>query len=327
MSWSRNVMPECLTNEKTISFPVASAGLWAEAVRQRRPIIINDYGADNPWKKGYPAGHISLSRHMNVPVMIGQKIALVAGVGNKAEEYDESDVRQLTLLMEGMLRLIERKEAEDSLRNSLAEKDVILKELYHRTKNNMQVICSMLNLKAAEVNDPAVLDLYTDIQKKIQTMALVHQKLYDSKDLSNLNLREYVAGIIDLFLQNNELFPGLVTIHQSVEAIQISVDTAMPLGLLLNELITNSIKHAFPGKRAGEIWIDMHLKNEVITLVYRDNGVGLPAGFDPDNTSTLGMNIIKNLSKMQLGGGVEYIMGDGFGCRIAVQTKLYQKRI
>ncbi len=327
LAWSRGVMPECRTGEKTLRFPVGNAGLWAEAVRQRRPIITNDYEAANPWKKGYPAGHITLKRHMNVPIMAGPQITMIVGVGNKAEDYDEADVRQLTLLMEGMLRLIERKDAEDSLRNSLAEKDVILRELYHRTKNNMQVICSMLNLKAAEIKDPVMQDVYNDIQNKIRTMALVHQKLYDSKDLSNLNLNEYAGGVADLLLKNNELLPGQVTIHQSVDAIPISIDTAMPLGLVLNELISNSIKHAFPDKRTGEIWIEMHPDNEGIIFEYRDNGIGLPRGFNPADSPTLGMSIIKNLSRMQLGGDVRFFNGNGFGCNITVRTKLYRRRI
>lgn len=116
--WSRNVMPECRTSDSPLHFPVETAGLWGEAVRQRRPIITNDYNAPNPWKKGYPEGHVTIKRHMNVPVMAGSKIVLVAGVGNKAEEYDETDVQQLTLLMEGMWRLTERKRAEEALRQS-----------------------------------------------------------------------------------------------------------------------------------------------------------------------------------------------------------------
>ncbi|MBP7735687.1 MAG: PAS domain S-box protein [Spirochaetes bacterium] len=327
LAWSRNVMPECRTGEKTLLFPVASAGLWAEAVRQHRPIVTNDFAAPNPWKKGYPEGHIVLKRHMNVPVMTGSKIALLVGVSNKAEDYDETDVRQLTLLMDGMLRIIERKKAEDSLRDSLAEKDVILKELYHRTKNNMQVICSMLNLRASDIKDAAAQDIYRDIQSKIQTMALVHQKLYDSQELSNLNLKEYADGIVDLMLSNNELSPGVVKIHRSVDAIPISIDTAMPLGLVLNELISNSMKHAFPDNRDGEIWIDMRSTDDGIKLEYRDNGIGLPLGYDPAKAQTLGMNIIRNLSRMQLGGDLHFMDDRGFGCTITMGTKLYRRRM
>ncbi len=230
--------------------------------------------------------------------------------------------------VEGVFRDITvRKKVEDSLRDSLAEKDVILKELYHRTKNNMQVICSMLNLRAADIKDAAAQDIYRDIQSKIQTMALVHQKLYDSQELSNLNLKEYADGIVDLMLSNNELSPSVVKIHRSVDAIPISIDTAMPLGLVLNELIANSMKHAFPDNREGEIWIDMHFIEDGIRLEYRDNGIGLPAGYDPAKAHTLGMNIIRNLSRMQLGGDLRFMDEKGFGCTITMGTKLYRRRM
>jgi len=116
--WSRNVMPACRLADNSLHMPVAAAGLWGEAVRQRRPIITNDYQAPNPLKKGCPEAHIPLRRHMNVPLLVGEKIVLVAGVGNKVEEYDQSDVQQLTLLMEGMWRIVERKRAETAIREA-----------------------------------------------------------------------------------------------------------------------------------------------------------------------------------------------------------------
>ena len=114
-AWSRTAMADCAIREKPIVYPVVDTGLWGEALRQRRPIITNDYTAFNPLKKGYPEGHVAITRHMNVPVFDGSKIVAVAGVGNKDADYDESDVRQLRLLMDGMWRLIRRKQTEDEL--------------------------------------------------------------------------------------------------------------------------------------------------------------------------------------------------------------------
>jgi len=118
--WSREAMSECNVTGGPRIFPVETTGLWGEAVRRRRPIITNDYSAPNPWKQGMPEGHVRLARHMNLPVIVGGRIVLVAGVGNKAEDYDETDVTQLTLLMEGMWRLIERKRSEEALAKSEA---------------------------------------------------------------------------------------------------------------------------------------------------------------------------------------------------------------
>jgi|GEM_PF-6459671 len=117
-SWSKSAMAECAIIDKPIVYPVVSTGLWGEAVRQRRPIITNDYAAANPLKKGCPQGHVLVKRHMNIPVFDGTRIVIVAGVGNKSGEYDDGDIQQLTLLMEGMWRLLERKKAEKALRDS-----------------------------------------------------------------------------------------------------------------------------------------------------------------------------------------------------------------
>ena len=117
-SWSKTAMKECAIIDKPIVYPVATTGLWGEAVRQRRPVITNDYAAPNPLKKGHPEGHVAIARHMNIPVFEGKRIVAVAGVGNKETQYDESDVRELTLLMQGMWRLLQRKEADEALRLS-----------------------------------------------------------------------------------------------------------------------------------------------------------------------------------------------------------------
>ena len=117
-SWSKTAMTECAIIDKPIVYPVQTTGLWGEAVRQRKPVITNDYAAPSSLKKGYPQGHVPVLRHMNVPVFEGKRIVVVAGVGNKEEPYDESDVRQLTLLMRGMWKLIRRKQIEDALRDS-----------------------------------------------------------------------------------------------------------------------------------------------------------------------------------------------------------------
>ena len=126
--WSQEAMDECRIQDMPLIFPVETSGLWGEAVRQHRPIITNDYSAANPWKRGTPEGHIKLIRHMNLPVIVGDKIVLLAGVGNKDEDYNESDVQQLSLLVEGMWRQIERLRAEDELRRYHAQLEDTVKQ-------------------------------------------------------------------------------------------------------------------------------------------------------------------------------------------------------
>ena len=124
-AWSRTAMEECAVADKPLVYPLEKMGLWGEAVRQRRPIITNDYAALNPWKKGYPEGHIALHRHVNVPIFSGDRIVIVAGVANKPRDYDDTDVRQLTLLMEEVWQLIERRRTEEALRVSLEKYRVL----------------------------------------------------------------------------------------------------------------------------------------------------------------------------------------------------------
>ena len=141
-AWSRHAMDQCAISDKPIIYPLAATGQWGEAVRQRRPIIINDFAAPRPDKKGYPPGHVEVSRHMNLPVFDGQRIVAVAGVGNKEEPYNESDVRQLTLLMDGMWKLVQRSQAETALKESVSQ--------LHRTLDNTAIALAT----TVEMRDP-----------------------------------------------------------------------------------------------------------------------------------------------------------------------------
>jgi PAS domain S-box-containing protein len=148
-SWSRQSMQECMIQQKPLVYPVETTGLWGEAVRQRKPVITNDYQAPNPLKKGYPEGHVHVTRHMNIPLFDGDKIVIVAGVGNKAEPYDDSDIQQLTILMDGMWKIIKRKQIEDTMRES--------EEKYHSLMDNASdaILLADMDGNILEVNRKA----------------------------------------------------------------------------------------------------------------------------------------------------------------------------
>jgi GAF domain-containing protein len=151
-SWSKSAMAECAIQDKPILYPVESTGLWGEAVRQRRPVFTNDYATANPLKKGYPQGHVAVKRHMNVPVFDGSRIVVVAGVGNKNEEYDKGDADQLILLMESMWRMIERQRAEEALRQNVEELRASNNELKRFNRAMIDRELRMIELKQ-ELNE------------------------------------------------------------------------------------------------------------------------------------------------------------------------------
>lgn len=214
--------------------------------------------------------------------------------------------------------ITERKEAEEELKDyseklrvSLDEKDVLLKEVHHRVKNNMQIISSLLNLQKGYIKDNEAVEIFTDSQNRIKSMALVHESLYKSPGLSNINMRDYVNELTTGLIKTYRTGTEIIDLKTNVEDVFIGVDTAVPCGLILNELVTNSLKHAFPGEEGGEIWIRLRQTSQgQIELAVGDNGVGIPEEIDVYNTETLGLDLIKSLTK-QLKGEIDLKREDG----------------
>jgi two-component sensor histidine kinase len=308
-SWSKQEMQECAISDKPIHYTVKEIGLWGEVVRQRRAVITNDYTAAIPWKKGYPDGHVTVLRHMSVPVFAGQHIVLVAGVGNKEVEYDENDVQELTLLMDGMWRLTERKQAEEQIVRSLQEKEVLLKEIHHRVKNNMQVICSLLSLQANGITDETVRAKFEESRNQVYTMALIHESLYSSSDLAHIDFKVYlkslIGGIVDTYKRND------VIVSVDMESIALDVTVGIPCGLLVNELVSNSLKYAFPEGRNGTIRVGIYRNGEGNNVLFvEDNGIGLPDEVDFFKTQSLGLQLVNALTK-QIHGTIELSRTEG----------------
>jgi PAS domain S-box-containing protein len=222
----------------------------------------------------------------------------------------------------------ERKQTEEKLKQALAERTALLQELYHRTKNNMQVICALLDFQAARLEDQAAQEALAETQHRIQSMALVHKKLYQSQDLSRINLREYIQDLTALLTQSYQLPSNKVALVYNMEDVFVLIDTAVPCGLILNELISNALKYAFPGDRQGEITIQLRrIEDEVITLQVADNGVGVPNDFDFRRDSQLGLKNILALGERQLQGQVHFERRDGVTCRLRFNDNLYTERV
>ena len=224
--------------------------------------------------------------------------------------------------------ITERKLVEERLEASLREKETLLRELYHRTKNNMQVISNLIDLQVLGVNDEKTLKLFKETQNRIKTMALVHEKLYQSKDLSNLNLKDYIGDLANALLGSYQLSGDRINLKLDVEPISVSIDTATPCGLIINELMSNSLKHAFPGDRRGEVSLVLHQSEKgEIDMRFSDNGIGLPKGFDFKNTRSLGLTLVRNLSVKQLEGTVEVTTEHPTEFHIKFREPLYTQRV
>jgi PAS domain S-box-containing protein len=224
--------------------------------------------------------------------------------------------------------ITESKNAERTIRASLKEKEVLLRELYHRTKNNMQVISSLIGLKSASIEDEQMKSILHEMRNRIQTIALVHQKLYQSQNLSRVDLKEYITDLVNLIANSYAAEQGKVTFILNLANVNVLIDTAVPCGLIINELISNSFKHAFPEDRKGNIFVQLKkLEEDTIELVISDNGVGIPEGFNLFEKNTLGMQVFYNIATEQLMGNVEVDSKHGLTFIIQFKDVSYEERV
>jgi len=199
--------------------------------------------------------------------------------------------------------ITERKKAEQQIKAALQEKEVLLREIHHRVKNNLQIISSLLNLQSKHIKDDHALNLLRDSQNRVRSMALIHQKLYDSHDLVRIDFAEYLRSLASALLSSYGLGPQGISLKLSVDGVRLDINAAVPCGLIINELISNSLKHAFPTGQ-GEICVDLHPDDDTVALTVSDNGGGFPADLDFRNTDSLGLQLVNTLTK-QLGGTIE----------------------
>ena len=197
--------------------------------------------------------------------------------------------------------------AEEKIRQSLVEKDVLLREIHHRVKNNLQVISGMLELQAALVKDPTARTSLQEGRNRVMTMALIHQKLYQSQDLAQVHMASYLQSLVGDLFSAYGVDKEKISLQVEAQAVQLNLDTAIPFGLLVSELVTNAIKYAFPPDREdvkGEVAVSFReLEDGNYSLTVSDNGVGLPEEFDLDTAASLGLKLVHSLVE-QLGGEV-----------------------
>jgi two-component sensor histidine kinase len=211
---------------------------------------------------------------------------------------------------------VHRKKVEAQIKAQLQEKDVLLKEVHHRVKNNMQVISSLLNLQSRRVKDPAVSEMFKESQGRIRSMALVHERLYQSNDLSRIEFSEYLRNLATHLFHSYQADSSRLRLKIDAEEVFLNINTAIPCGLIVNELVSNALKHAFPDGRRGQLEIDLHrVAGDGYLLRVRDDGVGFPEKLDFRKTESLGMQIVNTLVD-QVDGRMELYREKGTAFRL-----------
>ncbi len=210
------------------------------------------------------------------------------------------------LIRGSMIDITQRKRAEQAIREALLEKEVLLKEIHHRVKNNLQIISSLLNLQSSFITDSEMLAMFKESQNRVKSMALIHEKLYQSRDLTQIDFAEYIRNLTQHLFRSYTVSTDKVKLKIDVSDVSLAVDTAIPCGLMINELASNSLKYAFPEHRDGTIEIKLTEESQnQFVLIVRDDGVGLPASFELNESGSLGLRLVKTLAR-QLGGEIKF---------------------
>jgi two-component system, sensor histidine kinase PdtaS len=223
-----------------------------------------------------------------------------------------------------LLDVTERKNAEYEIKKSLEEKETLLKEIHHRVKNNLTVISSLLNLQSRYIKDKDDLIMFKESQSRAKSMAFIHQKLYDSSDLKRIDFGDYIKTLANEMFHTYVQDPMRIKMNLDVEDIMLDINTSIPLGLILNELLTNSMKYAFPSDEDlnGVIDVKLYKNRDGYTLSVEDNGVGFPDDIDFKNTNSLGLQLVNTLTH-QIDGQIYFNNDNGTSFKIDFKEKEY----
>jgi PAS domain S-box-containing protein len=210
-----------------------------------------------------------------------------------------------------------RKQAEEQIMASLKEKESLLREIHHRVKNNLQVISSLLNFQSRRIKDKEALEAFMDTQSRVKSMAIIYEKLYQSGDITKINFAGYITNLTINLFQSYRVDQNTIKLTTDIKEVLLDINTAIPCGLLINELISNALKHAFPDGKSGKIHISMHpIKGNEVELIVSDNGVGFPEELDFKKTESLGMQLVVSVVEEQLGGTIELNRSEGTAFKI-----------
>jgi len=320
-SMTREIFEQCQVSGKTIIFPPDSwGGIWGRSLTTKKSILSNALGV-------VPDGHIAIRRCVFVPIVDKEEVIGLLAVANRDTDYSEVD-RDLMesivgrigpILHARLARDIEERErlsAEEALQRALGEKDALLKEVHHRVKNNMAVILSMISLQSEDYVHQETVDGMNKIRGRIRAMALAHDQLCQSEDFRRVDLGDYAQSLSDALFQTYSERVGKVDLQTRIADVAVTIDVAIPCGLILNELISNSLEHAFPNGGTSEIVVALDLcEDGRFELAVIDNGVGFQGDNGADRRGGFGLQLVDLLAK-QLGGELEMSWDHGADVRV-----------
>ncbi len=270
----------------------------------------SQYNGFHPDGRQYSSPEWPLARSISTgEVVIGEEIKILRGDDtygtihvSSAPIRDPSN--QIVAGVVTLYDITEKKRAENQLKASLKEKEVLLKEIHHRVKNNLQIISSLLYLQSRYIKDNQVLEIFKDSTNRVATMALIHEQLYQSKDWATIDFAEYIRNLVANLFASYEVNSEGIELKIKIDNVCLGIDTAVPCGLIINELVLNSLKYAFSEEKSGEICIEVQENdNKEFTLIVSDNGIGFPEELDFRNTKTLGCQLVMDLTE-QLEGTI-----------------------
>lgn len=221
--------------------------------------------------------------------------------------------------------ITERKAFENALKSSIKEKEVLIREIHHRVKNNMQIISSLLNLQKQYVHDEEASSVLLESQNRVKSMAMIHEKLYKTQNFSEINFGDYIKSLVDDLFSSYGSYSGRIKKEMIFDEIMLGLETAIPCGLIISELVTNTLKYAFPNQMEGEFRIEMYEIDGLYHLIISDNGVGIPPNINFDKTETLGLVLVDSLVN-QLEGTVELERNGGTKFKIIFKELKYEER-
>jgi PAS domain S-box-containing protein len=253
----------------------------------------------------------------------GDVSGVIAVQSYEKKAYSEKDAQVLSIIASNITGALKYKKAEEQIRASLTEKEVLLKEIHHRVKNNMQIISSLIKLQSRHIKDETALEFFKSTQNRIRSMAIIHEKLYKSKDFAGVDFAGYIQILAKHLFNVYGVDPKAIKININIKDVLLNINTAIPCGLIINELLSNSLKYAFPDGKKGEISIAIHPidKNEM-ELIVNDNGVGLPEEIDIKHTESLGLHLVTILVEDQLQGDIK--LDRTGGTRFYIRIKVSQ---